>query len=341
MLRRVVAQLTDLGFAAKAAFEIEAMVFTDSLDAARRRHFRGLTPMSTNVPVGYLHHNSRQQLVFVDEVLARLEALGIPVEGWHDEAAPAQFEINLDPADPLTACDHVVRAKQVMREVAIDQGRVVTFMAKPSEEYGNGLHVHHCLTRNGEPVFYAPDGTMSDTTRHWLGGLMASAPAATSFLCPNINSYRRMVGFAAAPTVASWGEDNKSAALRVLSESPKAARIEYRVAGGDANPYLVLAVALASGVAGLAPTLDAPGARSPCPDGGSHPTGTRTCPPPSPAPPTHSRPIRASRRSWATTSCGSGSIPAGGNGSCSTPRAETRRPRAVTDWELDRYFELI
>jgi glutamine synthetase len=251
VLRRIVAQLTDLGFAAMAAFEIEAMVFTDSLEAARRKHFRGLTPMSTNLPVGYLHHNSRQQLVFVDEVLARLEALGIPVEGWHDEAAPAQFEINLDPTDPLTACDHVVRAKQVMREVAIDQGRVVTFMAKPSEEYGNGLHVHHSLTRHGEPVFYAPDGTMSDTTRHWLGGLMASAAAATSFLCPNVNSYRRMIGFAAAPTVVSWGEDNKSAALRVLSESPNAARIEYRVAGGDANPYLVLAVALASGIAGL------------------------------------------------------------------------------------------
>jgi len=251
VLTRVVAQLADLGFAAKAAFEIEAMVFTDSLDAARRRHFRDLTPMSTNVPIGYLHHNSRQQLVFVDEVLARLDALGIQVEGWHDEAAPGQFEINLDPAEPLTACDHVVRAKQVMREVAIDQGRVVTFMAKPSEAYGNGLHVHHSLTRDGEPVFYAPDGTMSNTTRHWLGGLMASAAPATSFLCPNINSYRRMIGFAAVPTVASWGEDNKSAAFRVLSESPKAARIEYRVAGGDANPYLVLAVALASGIAGL------------------------------------------------------------------------------------------
>ena len=80
-----------------------------------------------------------------------MEALGIPVEGWHDEAAPAQFEINLDPTDPITACDHVVRAKQVMREVAMEQGRAVTFMAKPSAEYGNGLHLHHSLTRDGEP----------------------------------------------------------------------------------------------------------------------------------------------------------------------------------------------
>jgi glutamine synthetase len=221
------------------------------LESARRRHFSELTPMATDVPIGYLHHNSRQQLAFLDETLVRLEGLGIPVEGWHDEAAPGQFEINLDPTDPVAACDAVVRAKQVMREVAMEQGHAVTFMAKPSAEYGNGLHVHHSLTHDGEPVFYAPDGAMSPTMQHWIGGLMASADALTSFSCPTINSYRRMVGFAAAPTVASWGEDNKSAAIRVLSVAPKAARIEYRVAGGDANPYLVVASVLAAGIAGL------------------------------------------------------------------------------------------
>jgi len=258
VLRHVLGGLADRGFAARAAFEIEAMLFTDVLEGARRRHFADLTPMATNVPVGYLHHNSRQQLAFVDETIRRLDGLGIEVEGWHDEAAPGQLEINLVPSDPLVACDAVVRAKQVMREVAMEQGHVVTFMAKPSAEYGNGLHVHHSLTRDGEPVFYAPDGAMSPTMRHWIGGLMASSDALTSFACPTINSYRRMVGFAAAPTVASWGEDNKSAAIRVLSIEPKAARIEYRVAGGDANPYLVLASVLAAGVAGLDAATELP-----------------------------------------------------------------------------------
>jgi glutamine synthetase len=250
-LRHVLGILADRGFAARAAFEIEAMVFTDSLESARRRHFADVTPMATNVPIGYLHHNSRQQLAFVEVVLERLDLLGISVEGWHDEAAPGQLEINLAPTDPLTACDAVIRTKQVMREVALEQGHIVTFMAKPSAEYGNGLHVHHSLTRDGEPVFYAPDGAMSPTMQRWIGGLMASSDALTSFACPTINSYRRMVGFAAAPTVASWGEDNKSAAIRVLSIAPTAARVEYRVAGGDANPYLVLASVLAAGIAGL------------------------------------------------------------------------------------------
>jgi glutamine synthetase len=195
----------------------------------------------------------------IDEVLVRLAGLGVPVEGWHDEAAPGQFEFNLDPADPLTAADWVVRVKQVVREVAAEQGHIATFMAKASDEYGNGLHVHHSLALDGVPVFHAPDtASYSDTARHWIGGIVATMPAAVSLLCPTMNSYRRMVGFAAAPTLASWAEDNKSAALRVLPRSAKGARIEHRVAGGDANPYLVLAAVLAGGVAGLEHAVEPP-----------------------------------------------------------------------------------
>ena len=228
------------------------MLFTDSLESARRRHFADLTPMATNVPARL----PPPQLAPAAGVRRRDDPRASRRSASRSRAGttrprPGQFEINLDPTDPLTACDAVIRAKQVMREVALEQGHVVTFMAKPSAEYGNGLHVHHSLARDGEPVFYAPDGAMSPTMQHWIGGLMASSDALTSFACPTINSYRRMVGFAAAPTVASWGEDNKSAAIRVLSIEPKAARIEYRVAGGDANPYLVLASVLAAGIAGL------------------------------------------------------------------------------------------
>ena len=259
LLKRLVNDLSNQGFVVKAAFEIEAMIFANDYRNARESHYRNLTPLSHPVPIGYLHLNSRQQLTYIDEVIARLNAIGIPVETWHDEAGPGQLEINLDPCDPVTACDRVVRAKQVMREVAMDQAHIVTFMAKPNAEYGNGLHVHHSLVRDNEPVFYAPDGVgMSQTCQHWLGGLMATLPGATSLLCPTINSFRRMIGFSAAPTVASWGEDNKSTALRVLSRSPNAARIENRVAGGDANPYLVLAAELAGGLAGLKLQIEAP-----------------------------------------------------------------------------------
>ena len=258
-LRSITSRLTDHGLTAKAAFEIEVMVFRESYADARAKKHQDLTPMSHPAPLGYLHFNSRQQLQFLDVVLQRLDGLGIPIEGWHDEAAPGQFELNLDPADPVTACDRVMRIKQVLREVALEQRCSVTFMAKPSHEYGNGLHVHHSLARDGEPIFYAPDGhELSELTRRWIGGLIATMPAAMSIFCPNVNSFRRVIGFAAAPTIASWGEDDKSAAVRVLSRSPKAARIENRVAGGDANPYLVLAAVLAGGIAGIEQSIEPP-----------------------------------------------------------------------------------
>jgi glutamine synthetase len=259
VLRAMTDRLAGHGLAAKAAFEIELMIYRQSYDEARSMKMRRLTPMSHPAPLGYLHHNSRQQLQFFDVALARLESLEIAIEGWHDEAGPGQVELNFDPADPVTACDRVVRAKQVLREVAMEQGCSVTFMAKPNEHYGNGLHVHHSLSRDGQAMFYAADGEhMSDLTQHWIGGLIATMHAATSIFCPNINSFRRMVGFAAAPTVASWGDDDKTTALRVLSRSPKAARIESRVAGGDANPYLVLAAVLAGGMAGIEQSIEPP-----------------------------------------------------------------------------------
>jgi glutamine synthetase len=259
VLRRMVERLAEHGIDAKAAYEIEAMVFRESVAEARQRKFRGLTPLSHPTPVGYLHYNSIEQLPYIDEVLSRVTALGIPVEGWHDEAAPGQLEINMPPTDPVSACDRVVRVKHVMREVALEQGCSVTFMAKPTDAYGNGLHVHHSLTHDGTSMFYAPGGQdLSATSRQWIGGLMATMPAATSFMCPTINSFRRMVGFAAAPTVVSWAEDNKSTAIRVLSRAPKAARIEHRVASGDANPYLVLAAILAGGLAGIENGIEPP-----------------------------------------------------------------------------------
>lgn len=253
LLRSVVDRLGGHGFAARAAFEIEGMLFAESLDVARRKGFRGLTPVSHPAAIGYSIYNAHQQVAFVDEALGRLNALDIAVEGWHDEAAPGQFECNLFPADPVTAADQVVRAKQVMREVALDLGCSVTFMAKPVDAYGNGLHVHHSLTNlaDGEPALLASGGDLTEPARQWLAGVVATMRAATSILTPTVNSFRRMVGWAAAPTTATWAEDNKSTGVRLLTRSPTSARIEQRAASGDANPYLVLATVLAGGIVGL------------------------------------------------------------------------------------------
>lgn len=260
LLRSVVDRIATHGFSVKAAFEIEGILFTESVEAARRKGFRDLTPMSHPKAIGYSLYNSHQQVAFFDALFPRLEALGIAVEGWHDEAAPGQFEINLVPASAVAAADAVLRAKQAMREVALDLGCSVTFMAKPIDGYGTGLHVHHSLQKldSDSPALLDDSGQMSELMRHWLGGIVATMPAATSVLTPSVNSFRRMVGWAAAPTTATWAEDNKSTGVRVLTRSAASARIEQRVAGGDANPYLVLATVLAGGLAGLEARIEPP-----------------------------------------------------------------------------------
>jgi glutamine synthetase len=253
LLRTMIQRVESCGYSIRAAFELEGMLFREPMLAARARGFSNLTPMAVAAPVGYSIANSSEQAPFFDAVLPRLERLGIEIEGWHDEAAPGQFELNFVATDALGAADAIVRSKQVMRETAAELGCSVTFMAKPSTEYGNGLHVHHSLLDidSGRPVLFAGPGELSALGRRWLAGIVASTPAATSILAPTINSYRRIVAWAAAPTTATWAEDNKTTAVRILTRSATSTRIEHRLAAGDAQPHLVLAAILAGGLVGL------------------------------------------------------------------------------------------
>ncbi len=260
VLKRVVGHLADRGLHARAACELEFMLFRESYESARRARYRNLTPIGTPVPVGYTTHNAHYVAPVMDEVVRRLDGLGIPWEAWSDEAAPGQVELNFEPSDPVTTADRVLRAKQVIKEVALDHGVSATFMAKPTSEFGNGMHIHHSLVRDGAPAFWDVDANdhRSPLMRNWIGGLVATMRAAVSVLCPTINSYRRMVGFAAAPTTATWCEENKSTGLRVISRSEKLARIEHRVASADVNVHLALAVILAGGLAGIEAAVDPP-----------------------------------------------------------------------------------
>jgi glutamine synthetase len=259
-LKRVVERLSSHGLSARAAMEIEGMVFVESYDEARAKNYRELTPLGIPQALGYLTHDAYRMHTFMDEVVRRLDGMGIAWDAWVAEGAPGQFEINFPAADPVSAADAAARARAVCKETAIDPGHSVTFMAKPTEGYGSGGHIHHSLTRDGSPAFYdasAPE-CRSQLMRHWIGGLMATMPAAHSFLTPTINSYRRMVDFQAAPNVVSWAEENKSTALRVVSRSEGLARVEHRVGAADLNPYLALAAILAGGIVGIEQAIEPP-----------------------------------------------------------------------------------
>jgi glutamine synthetase len=259
-LKRIVERLASHGLTARAAFEIEGMLFAEPLAEARAKGFRNLTPLGVPKPLGYLTQDAYFMHAFFDEAMRRLDVVGIEWDAWSAEAAPGQFEVNLPATDPLAAADQTTRVRALLKETAADLGVSITFMAKPTDAYGNGMHIHHSLQRDGAPAFFDASASDNRTTlmRQWIGGLIATMPGAHSFLAPTINSFRRMVGFAAAPLVVSWAEENKSTALRVISRSAVLARVEYRVGAADLNPYLALAAILAGGIVGIEQGIEPP-----------------------------------------------------------------------------------
>lgn len=253
-LKRVVNQVSDMGYQIKATCELEFFLFHNSFAEARERKYKNLDPVGASaLQTIYYLRNAYRAKTFMDEVTKRLELHGIDWEGWNDENGVGQIEINLSPSDPVTIADRVVRTKQVIHEVAVDYDMSATFMAHPGRGYSNGMHIHHSLTKDGEAVFYdaSKPGNYSDLLRYWIGGIIKTMPGATSYLCPTTNSYRRLRDFSAAPTIPGWGDENKTVPLRLISRTAGLTRVEHRLGAGDLNPYLGMAVILAGGIAGV------------------------------------------------------------------------------------------
>ncbi|SFU87241.1 glutamine synthetase family protein [Halomonas korlensis] len=193
------------------------------------------------------------------------EVQGLPLDTALKECAPGQFEINLLHVDDvLTACDSAVLLKRLIKGVALKHGFEATFMAKPyGLEAGNGTHVHiSLLDEAGHNVFAADDGDPHGTLllRQAIAGLLVLMPASMALFAPNLNSFRRFQPGLYVPMTPTWGVDNRSVALRIPSGPNAARRIEHRVAGADANPYLLLAALLAGIEHGLAGSLTPPAA---------------------------------------------------------------------------------
>lgn len=196
---------------------------------------------------------------FFADIREACQGQGIGADTIIAEMGPGQFEVNLNHvADPLNAGDQAILFKRLVRGVSRRHGYSATFMAKPYvEESGNGFHTHFSLLdRDGNNVF--DDGTEqgSDLLRHAIAGMMQLMPESMLVFAPHLNSYRRFMPGAHAPTHASWGYENRTVALRVPESSNLARRIEHRVAGADANPYLVLASILAGALHGMENALE-------------------------------------------------------------------------------------
>ena len=178
----------------------------------------------------------------------------IPADGAVAEASPGQFEINLYHTDNvLEACDDALALKRLVRLMAEKHKMHATFMAKPYEEHaGSGMHIHISMQNNrGENVLSDAEGEDSPLLKKMLAGMIDLMPSSMALLAPNVNSYRRFQPGMYVPTQASWGHNNRTVALRIPCGDRHNHRVEYRVAGADANPYLVMAAIFAGILHGL------------------------------------------------------------------------------------------
>jgi glutamine synthetase len=194
-----------------------------------------------------------------EDIYKWCEIMGLEVDTLIHEIGAGQMEINFLHGDPLDLADRVFYFKRTLREAALRHKMYATFMAKPmANEPGSAMHIHQSIVevKTGRNIFSNSDGSPAEAFRHYIGGLQKYLPAAMAFLAPYVNSYRRLVRHSAAPINIRWGRDNRTVGIRVPRSPPEARRVENRVIGADANPYVATAVTLACGYLGMKERLE-------------------------------------------------------------------------------------
>ncbi|CRI55990.1 glutamate-ammonia ligase [Pseudomonas sp. CCOS 191] len=254
-LKAVIARYAERGLAPVVATELEFFVFAANSDPTqpfqpplgkdgRREMGHSAFSVSSN--------NGLRP--FFNEVYRCMAALGLPRDTFMHEMGVSQFEINLLHGDPLLLADQTFLFKHLLKEVALKHGLTVVCMAKPlAHTPGSSMHIHQSLVEvgSGRNVFSDEQGRATDTFHHFIGGLQACLADFTALFAPNVNSYQRLCHPYASPNNACWSEDNRAAGLRIPASSPVARRVENRLPGADANPYLAIAASLAAGLHGI------------------------------------------------------------------------------------------
>ncbi|MCA9773240.1 MAG: glutamine synthetase [Myxococcales bacterium] len=338
LLRRVLGFAESMGYGAIMAAEYEFFIFDETPHSIREKGYRGLRPLTPGM-FGYsVLRNSRHSDLF-NGLMDYCLALEIPLEGLHCETGPGVWEAAIRHDDALKAADKASLFKTFSKVFFQKQGLLATFMAKWSMEYpGQSGHIHQSLydRKTGAALFYDVNGRamMSKLMESYVAGLQKYLRPFLALCAPTINAYTRLVPGAWAPTTATWGVENRTCALRVIGGSEKAQRVEFRVGSADANPYLAMAANLAAGLLGVREklTLGDPVV------GNAYEVEDRV-------PPAHRLPsnLRDSVRDLAESreareAFGADFV----EHFVATREWEVRQyEKAVTDWQLRRYFEIV
>jgi len=334
-LRRVLQRAAGMGYSTSAAAEFEFFVFNETPESVRAKGYRGLS----NMTPGYFGYSMLRSSVHAElyQALLQLAAeMRMPIEGLHTETGPGVMEAALQYTETLEAADRAALFKTYTKVLMQRRGLMATFMAKWSQTLpGQSGHLHVSMTRqDGSPVFYdeRKPHTMSEEMRWFVGGQQALMPELLAMVASTVNSYSRLVPGYWAPTSATWGVENRTCALRVIQGGPKSQRVEYRIAAADINPYLAIAVAIGSGLWGIEHRIE--------PDepmvGNAY---DRKLPAKRHLPRTLTDAAALLARSKAAQELfGTAFVE---HFAASREWEEREFRRAVTDWELARYFEII
>ena len=334
-LKRMLEQAESMGFLANAALEFEFFMFDETPHSVRQKNYQNLTPVAPGT-FGYSMLRQSTELSLYEAVLSTAEYMDFPLEGLHEETGPGVFEGAIAVDHALNAADKAALFKTYTKIVAQRQNKMACFMAKWSPDWpGQSGHTHISLTDlDGKSAFFDPQAehNMSQTMRQFVAGCQALLPQVLCMVAPTINSFSRLVPGAWAPTDATWGIENRTCALRVIPGSAKSQRLEYRLCAADVNPYLALSAVLASGLYGIKHQLEL----KPPLIGNAY---TQTIPPELRLPTTLWEAAQALKNSKpAREMLGDDFVE---HFAASREWEEREFRKAVTDWELKRYFEII
>lgn len=331
LLRSVVARAESAGYFPKAAFEYEYFFFREDPQSARDKHFRGLVPLSPGM-FGYSVLRASVHSGLAHAILDATRTMDLELEGFHTETGPGVYETAIRYDTPLGAADKAALFKTAVKVVAQRQGLMATFMAKWSPNFpGCSGHLHQSLSnRQGKNLFSGrkSEAYVSETMRRYMAGQLSLMREFTVIFCPTINSYKRTVPGTWAPTNLTWGMDNRTTALRAIPSAGSGSRVESRLPGADANPYLVLSAALGSGLRGIERKSELP------------PATANAYASNAPALPRNlEEATELFRHSEAAEAIFGKTFVEHFSATRDWEARQFRR--AVTDWELERYFEII
>jgi glutamine synthetase len=335
-LRRVLKKADDMGYKAIAATEFEFFMFKETPESVRAKGFRDLTTMTPGF-FGYSVLRSSVHSEFYHQLMQMCTGLRIPLEGLHTETGPGVLEAAIQYCEALEAADRGALFKTFTKILAQRNGMMATFMAKWSKDWpGQSGHIHTSLKRKSDDasVFHdaSKPATMSDEMRWYVGGQQALMPELLAMVACTVNSYSRLIPGFWAPTHATWGFENRTTALRVIGGGPSSQRVEYRIAAADINPYLAIAVALGSGLYGIENRIEP----DPMVEGNAYEKKF---------PSKRSLPRTLTEASeWLAKSKAGRALFGDAfveHYAASREWEDREFRRAITDWELARYFEII